>query len=94
MYDFMIFADLSSLRDGTVIEEEEKPDSSSGSSACMVGTTTQGLESTPPPKGKKSNLKVAGRQIMCPQSDRTNTKSTTFIFMTCLTSQHLGPGKS
>ncbi|KAG8002748.1 hypothetical protein GBF38_015302, partial [Nibea albiflora] len=42
--------DLSSLRDGTVIEEEERPDSSSSSSACMVGTTTQGLESTPPPK--------------------------------------------
>ncbi|KAE8293334.1 Transmembrane protein 201 [Larimichthys crocea] len=48
--------DLSSLRDGTVIEEEEKPDSSSGSSACMVGTTTQGLESTPPPKGVVRSL--------------------------------------
>ncbi|KAM9350841.1 transmembrane protein 201 [Symphorus nematophorus] len=44
--------DLSSLlRDGTVIEEEERRDSSSESSACMVGTTTQGLENTPPSKG-------------------------------------------
>lgn len=44
--------DLSSLmRDGTVIEEEERRGSSSGSSACLVGTTTQGLESTPPAKG-------------------------------------------
>ncbi|XP_070696352.1 transmembrane protein 201 [Pempheris klunzingeri] len=43
--------DLSSLlRDGTVIEEDEKRGSSSGSSTCLVGTTTQGLESTPPPK--------------------------------------------
>lgn len=44
--------DLSSLlRDGTVIEEDERPGSSSDSSTCLVGTTTQGLESTPPPKG-------------------------------------------
>ncbi|XP_045912788.1 transmembrane protein 201 [Micropterus dolomieu] len=44
--------DLSSLlRDGSVIEEEEKRGSSSESSACLVGTTTQGLESTTPPKG-------------------------------------------
>ncbi|XP_044067174.1 transmembrane protein 201 [Siniperca chuatsi] len=44
--------DLSSLlRDSSVIEEEEKRGSSSESSTCLVGTTTQGLESTPPPKG-------------------------------------------
>lgn len=46
--------DLCSLsRDGTVIKEEETEGSSrsSGSSTCLVGTTTQGLENTPPPKG-------------------------------------------
>lgn len=49
------FADLSSLiRDGTVMEEEEEErrGSSSGSSTCVVGTTTQGLDSSTPQKGK------------------------------------------
>ncbi|XP_068607938.1 transmembrane protein 201 [Brachionichthys hirsutus] len=41
--------DVSSLlKDGSLIEEEEKRVSSSGSSTCLVGTTTQGLESSPP----------------------------------------------
>lgn len=46
--------DLSSLiRDGTVMEEEEeRRGSSSGSSTCVVGTTTQGLDSSTPQKGK------------------------------------------
>lgn len=46
--------DLSSLiRDGTVMEEEEeRQGSSSGSSTCVVGTTTHGLDSSTPQKGK------------------------------------------
>lgn len=39
-----------------MIEEEEKRGSSSESSACLVGTTTQGLESTTPPKGKHGSV--------------------------------------
>lgn len=46
-------ADLTSLlRDGTVIEEEDRQGSSSDSSTCLVGTTTQGLDSPTPQKGK------------------------------------------
>lgn len=46
-------ADLTSLlRDGTVIEEEDRQESSSDSSTCLVGTTTQGLDSPTPQKGK------------------------------------------
>ncbi|XP_041859646.1 transmembrane protein 201 [Melanotaenia boesemani] len=48
--------DLSSLlRDGSVIEEEKRS-SSSESSACQVGTTTQGPEAIPPPKGLVKHL--------------------------------------
>ncbi|KAM8754754.1 transmembrane protein 201 [Acanthopagrus schlegelii] len=57
--------DLSSLlRDGTVIEEDERRGSSSESSACLVGTTTQGLESTPPPKGFVRRLIWPGLLLM------------------------------
>ncbi|XP_028309865.1 transmembrane protein 201 [Gouania willdenowi] len=54
--------DLSSLfREGSVIEEAEKRSrSSSGSSACLVGTTTQGLDVVPPPKGFAKRLMWPG----------------------------------
>lgn len=50
-------SDLSSLLgDSRVIEEEEEEEdrrgSSSDSSTCLVGTTTQGLDSATPQKGK------------------------------------------
>ncbi|KAM7412106.1 hypothetical protein PAMA_021864 [Pampus argenteus] len=49
---FEIQHDLSSiLRERGGVSEKEKQSSSSESSACLVGTTTQGLESPPPPKG-------------------------------------------
>lgn len=66
IYWFHLFADLSSLlRDGTVIEEDERRGSSSESSACLVGTTTQGLESTPPPKGNvRSDFNMTGRPFV------------------------------
>lgn len=67
---FHCFADLSSLlRDDTVIEEEERRGSSSESSACLVGTTTHGLENTPP-KGTESDLNLSGRWMLCLPSVR------------------------
>lgn len=54
-------ADLSSLlRDSTVIEEEERRGSSSDSSTCLVGTTTQGLDSAAPRKGKNISCEHGG----------------------------------
>lgn len=55
-------SDLSSLlRDSTVIEEEEddRRGSSTDSSTCLVGTTTQGLDSATPQKGKIFNVNTA-----------------------------------
>lgn len=61
--DFLInlvplFADLN-LIEGSEIDKEEQSErgSSSASSACLVGTTTQGLDSPPPKKGRHSDLK-------------------------------------
>lgn len=52
--------DLTSLlRDSTVIEEEDRQGSSSDSSTCLVGTTTQGLDSTTPQKGKIFHVNMA-----------------------------------
>lgn len=55
------FSDLSSLlRDSRVIEEEEyRRGSSSDSSTCLVGTTTQGLDSATPQKGKIFHVNTA-----------------------------------
>lgn len=50
-----------------MIEEDERRGSSSGSSTCMVGTTTQGLESTTPQRGKQPYLNMARTQMPCPQ---------------------------
>lgn len=60
-------SDLSSLLgDSRVIEEEEEEDrrgSSSDSSTCLVGTTTQGLDSATPQKGKIFHVNMAEYSI-------------------------------
>ncbi|XP_022072433.2 transmembrane protein 201 [Acanthochromis polyacanthus] len=72
--------DLSSLlRDGSVIGEEAKQSSSSESSACRVGTTTQGLDSIPPPKGLSKRLVWPGLLL---------ASLTANLFFSCLYMYH------
>ncbi|XP_026188906.1 transmembrane protein 201 [Mastacembelus armatus] len=60
--DISPFHSQNDLRDNSVIDKEEISErgSSSGSSACLVGTTTQGLENTTPPKGFLKHLFIPG----------------------------------